>query len=203
MKTKLLLILFILSTMTGCAGVFHKEPKMTYHGDVNFSQPQRECIAAATEQWLYQTDGIASIDVVYDFDYRSELSRKEHLFHNRLVNWNGSMEEVQAADSRACGGIPDAWEAGCGIMGQTEYDVQHWPIPVEVRLVTDRFRDQGTCKSTAMHEFGHGFGMEHTKDKHDVMYWAIQHPPNTCFSTGDLIEFCAHNDCGPFIPKGC
>lgn len=162
----------------------------TLHGDVQFTQAARECIQDAVDQWDAQTDGLADVNLVWDYDSTDMDSILEHMGNHRIQVWDFHSDSLAAADARD----------GTHRLAQAEGEFAKGPVTIGV--VVGRIWPPSKCQQVVMHELGHAWGLDHTASVDDVMFHDVYQREN-CLSKGDLLEFCKTNDCGSVVPKGC
>ncbi len=206
MFRKLISVAFAGLMSAGCAVFGTVEPTIKYHADVNFSEPERMCLKGAADQWRTQTQGLADMEYVYDYDSKSTRSVVEHQLHHRLGRWTSDMtlvKEIEAYDEKEANLPPDSIHL-LGIMRTKDGIHNDFGKPVEVDLVADLLTDPRRCQQVAMHEFGHAFGMFHdTSWPPPVMYPHSIQGMSACLKKADLVQFCALNNCGSVEMKPC
>ncbi len=185
MLKKIAAFLFGLS-LTGCGVHLPGQPTtptMTYHADTSFTEPERQCLEVSAGIWRGQTSGLADIRFKYDFNTHSTKSVLENQLNDRLERWTSDNPEVKKYESD--------FEEGQFLLGFAEGKITNTiRTPIEVHLVMDRLRDPHMCQLTAIHEFGHAFGVPHLDNKvTNIMYPSV-HPGRTaCLKSDDLLAF--------------
>lgn len=186
----LLVILAVL--LGGCAPMpkaasGKRHPVVTMHGDVQFTLEEREAISMAAWKWSLQTNGLASITVLYDLDFSSEANLDSHDRDHVIIRATSDMQVVQEVSdgvlawvvSRCGGGIKDP----CG-------------APVRMVVVSDRMPE--SLEQIVIHEFGHVLSMQHVPDSNSIMRPAVHvfEEERVCLKQPDISEFCRVWDCG-------
>lgn len=209
MKRSFTALFVILAAFTGCLAepkaeprvpdapgpvVPEHEPTAVFHGDVSFTQAERDCLVASALQWQVQTQGLATAKFVWDYDPNNHISKAKHVLDDKVIRWQSSMTEVKDLDAHA----------GGTVLGYCSGDVHQDPYPpVQIVMITDRFRDAHMCRLVAIHELGHAWGMNHIDGQENIMYPSIVLSRKDCLTDADLEEFCAKNDCSGVTLKGC
>lgn len=180
--------------MAGCFLGPAREPTLRMHVDTSFSKDEVKCIEDAADLWRTQTHGLADPELVYDYDTKNPLEVARRRLSNRLVRWtseNPVLVEYEKELSEEAG-----YEVT--ILGQVNGKGIKDPLhnPIEMRLVADRIPDHHKCVLTAVHEFGHVFGLPHATRRTDIMYPSVDVRRTACLKNDDLLMFCFLNDCG-------
>lgn len=161
--------------------VVHKEVDLVFHADTDFTPAQRDAITKASEEWRKLSNGRVRIVVLYDLDFNSMSSLREHKDkkHNVMIAIPSAAPLVQEVDEQAAerAHVPTA-----------QVQVQAFTIPpgrapiVAMWIVTDRVRPE-SFRQIVQHEMGHAVGLDDlpTVDT-DIMSGAIT-------GAGDAREF--------------
>jgi len=173
----------------GC-GTLRQPTTPKVYVDTNLTMAERKCVEYAAYQWDQQTEGLASVDLVFDeYDSHSQDSILEHLEDNKIqLWWNKGHQQFEDAK-----GPTVAVTNGQFVDGG-----------VVINLSREHLKtDYWLCTSTVMHELGHAWGLDHTDSRKNVMFPHVSREPFTCLSQEDLDDYCGIYDCGTVHPKGC
>lgn len=196
------LVVLLLAVFTTCCAVAPypvdnplKEGPTTVvmHGDKDFTQHEREQFATASTQWFKQTDGLADITFVWDWEPTKEHEDDQ----NVIVMADSEAPEVQNVDcdsrgiergTQYCEPMVLAWVYPSGGV--------HNPYHMKVTAVfiPERYSSDGVFVSVAIHEFGHVLGLPHSPAPQAVMY-PTQNAEKLCLTVSDLADFCRYNWC--------
>lgn len=193
-------VLLIVLMLFGCA-MPPKEPRILFHADKSFSEYERKCLQAGSDQWTEQTSGLADAVYVYDYDSSDATQVARFALFHRVVRWTSDMPIVKFNDAL----INDGDEDGASqILGQTRSSTNDaFHRPIEMRLVVDRLSDENMCKQVVVHELGHAFGVPHINYWPAIMYPSADIRRGTCLKKADLLAFCYLNDCGSVKMNPC
>lgn len=176
-----------------------KAPSLVIHMDTAFTAPERADAQRAADVWKAQTEGLASIKLVYDLDFDDLIGMQKLLDDkaNVVVRYESGMNAVEAADADAdCEGCVLGWMTAGGL---------HNPkgSPVVGGFVVDRITAPGIQLQVMMHEFGHALGLPHVPSRQSIMYPSV-HPGRTaCLKQADLTAFCEVNVCSGATMHPC
>lgn len=198
-------VIAIASLTVGCF-LPAKEPTLTMHADVSFNEIERNCIDSSAEQWRYQTNGLADIRVKYDYDSHDPVSVLEHVTKHRIVKWSSSHPQLVEFEAELNEDL-EPGEPVRFILGQvgTKNGIHNaFRLPVEMRLVSDRFYSGQLCRNVTIHEFGHVLGVPHiTSSEKNIMFPVALADRKPCLKEDDLLAFCYFNDCGNVKMEAC
>ena len=156
----------------------------TLHGDTSFTTDQRLVIIGALQRLQAQTQGLFAISVVFDLDFNSIQSLKEHYDDDMILAIDSNVGFVEEFDSTK----------GCCLLGLTVHGQDVWyasDMPgTKIFIIMDRMVDDQMLTSVVMHEAGHAAMLEHTwLDSRGLMTGlGIHHPPTTCLHKSDAQE---------------
>ena len=163
-------------------------PHAILHMDVDFTPEERADQAWAVKMWNKQTNGQATIELVYDFNTQSVSNLVEHdtLGHNYIIRLESDMAGAADHPERL------GWMTSGGI-----YNV--WKVPVSGAFVVDRMAshpaEYQVAKKTYLHEFGHVLGLPHDTAQQAIMFPSVTAHTSACLKKADLDLFCHVNVC--------
>lgn len=167
----------------------------TLYADRRFTAEEEKSIREAIDLWYKTTDGVGYVDVV--FGARVSLTR-DVAPRYRIIR----MTEIEATQSKLRPGLLGAqW---------LEYETLSITASGEVvAIIPSRIHGDYSLRTVVAHEFGHHFGLDHTRHPEALMN---PHPPNsavdkmfesTCLSRADLVEFCHYQSCSGSAVHEC
>ncbi len=171
------------------------------HVDTSYGPLERQCIVDSAEQWRSQTRGLADVELEFDYDTHKPLEVARRRLSNRIVRWSSQSPVVVEIEKELTEDQEDPYILLGQVNGKGIRDP--WHNPIEMRLVADRLQDPHTCRLTAIHEFGHVFGIPHLPNKTDIMYPSVSYSRSACLKAEDLLAFCFYNDCANVDMKPC
>lgn len=158
---------------------------MHYHGMASFTAAERAGIMLAAMQWYEQTSGQVTIIPEWDLE----------------PGQVGELNSILAGDTTWL--IPR--NRSKLTLGLTHASVDDGPVTIT--FIRDNFYPSSKITpqwvTVAMHEFGHGLGMRHTKAYSSVMYKEVGDASPACLTRQDLVEFCRVRQCGFYALRPC
>lgn len=187
------------------------EPTLTIHADVRYTDGERAVLQDSADIWSYQTDGLATVKLVFDFDPEDPASVKANEDNNtstRLAEGSKVLQDIDCEASEE-NGLPPGVCVPLVLAFVSPSGGIHNPsgAPVQLNWATERCYsysqlDHGKCLSVVLHEMGHVFGIPHLRSPQAAMF-PVQNSVKTCLRQPDLAEFCAINVCGDHVMKPC
>lgn len=216
MRATVAALVFAICTLGGCSSSLHEPtlqelapdagppvaPKATIHCDTAYTAEERKELFAAADIWHAQTDGLATITLVFDVDFGSTVDLEGHVGRGenimlRLESW---MDLVKSEDD-AQGGLL------LGVVSPAGGIHNPWQKPLTVGFVADRLGpnsiSDATLKQVALHEFGHILGVGHIHTMNAIMFPAAVPAKDVCLKPADLNGFCQVNVCGTHKMTPC
>ncbi len=193
---KLTLFCLLSLSCIGCIIPEAKDPTLLMHGDVSYQPQERTCVESSAETWRYQTNVLADVQVVWDFDSADPKSVHSLRNNHRILRWTSAHPIVQEMDG-------PGWNL-LGLVNTLDGPEQNYSKPIEMSLVMDRLQDGHVCRLTAIHEFGHVLGVPHLENYvANIMYPSIHPARKDCLKREDLLMYCFVNHCGNVTMKVC
>jgi hypothetical protein len=197
---KLVLAAVAALSLSGCALINQVNtplPDIVMAGDTQFNAQERQCIQDSFTIWHDQSNGVVNLSVVWNLDGASKASVAAHYLDDRIVRWQSTEQRLKDEDAYYA---KLTGRTDYTLMGQTSVDGGIHSIrnvPVEVRLVTDRFNnDPHVCRLVTLHELGHFMGLGHDASDHaNIMYPDVENNRTDCLKSSDLNQLCKFNDC--------
>jgi hypothetical protein len=194
--------LLIIASSVGCAhsmSIHYPEvpkfsPKVSIdlHGDTAFSEKERQTISLVALTWNDYSNGLASINLVFDLDFDDMKSFDLAINQNTLVRSLSSSVLIQNVD------MID----GADVLGFVSHSRTNRLLPQRMYLVQDRLENDQRFFSVVLHEFGHMLWMNHVDTFGTLMYHSMYNSIS-CPTKLDMEEFCKANECKLSNMKWC
>lgn len=185
------------SVITKPPRVVHVVPQisMTIHADTAFTLHERALIVLAAQRMKEQTNDFVNVDVLFDLDFDSMESLKEHSKHNIMTRIDSSAPGLE--DS------PMAKTIGYCIVNFNDLDFNN---PIKIALVHDRLITDDAWVHVAMHEMLHALRQQHIAEPKSIMYKSTPVAGSTivtCLVRKDMEEICEVHGCDDAAMKPC
>lgn len=193
------LVVLLCLALTACGTVLpqsrvtHVVPRvrMDIHADTSFTSRERILINEASTRMFSQTNGFVGVDVVFDLDFNSNESLRDHVAQNIMVRVDQTAEGLEKSTLGYC---------------YTNYKDLDFNNPIKIALVYDRLPTDEAWIHVAMHEMLHAIRAQHISEPQSILYKTTPTVgPNivTCLTHEDMVEICTVHGCDLAAMKPC
>lgn len=165
--------------------------RMEVHADTAFTPRERKAIFTARDRMFEQTSGFLDFTVIFDLDFDSISSLREHSGHNTLVRVDSSAPDLEKSTIGYC------------MVNFKDLDFNN---PTKAALVYDRLPTDDAWVHVAMHEMMHMVRLRHVGVSKSIMYASTPVVGSnivTCMTERDMVELCAVHGCDLAAMKPC
>lgn len=155
----------------------HQTTHMSWHGDVDFTGPERLEVEKASELWEAQSGGQVVMKVTWDLDFDNISSLAERVEDNLIVRLTD--EDSYAELDKAHGTV----------LAYTHGDYRTGD-PVHIFALANRMTPDQWFRKVMLHEMGHALGSRHLCGPDSIMYYASKQSGTVCLKDEDLNEYC-------------
>ena len=173
-----------------------KGAHVTMHADPDFTEDERAYIEEAAEMWSIQTNGQATMVIVYDLD------QAVHVLAPKIERAASDDPEVMEEDCETERESGEEVAEGdvcrpslLGFVSPSGGMRNPWRMPYRMVLIPDRYDSHERGVSVTLHEIGHVFGVPHHESSASVMFKYQLDVEKTCLRQPDLQSFCNINVC--------
>lgn len=146
------------------------------HGDMDFSQQERQIVSEAVDRWYEFTNGKFLFHIIYDISkYDLDALTKDDIILKVASSFYLVKESEQRSKGRTCGLCHRFTNRG------------------NIYMVENRVRNYQTFRTVLMHELGHYIGLDHTEGP-SIMYEYTDQTGD--FTKNDALAFCEEYGCG-------
>lgn len=178
---KKFLLLFLLILNNSC--VRNQDFPVVLYVDSKFSNNEVQTIKYSLDEWEKATQGIIQYELLPNYEVgcsAKDVKKEIELEHHTIFKCLSSDDFIIEEDSKL-----NTKYAGLG-------NLDH------IMIISDRLESSKLLFSLLLHEEGHFFGLEHSKNKKSVMYPYVS---ISCIDQESLNQFCDLYECtGEEIP---